>query len=167
MSWLRLTANSACFTYPSIDIYKRFVHIYMLSIDIQLYQPYTVIPPLIGPDILGLWVTCGVKMMSIRHGWGWQQPQICGLINIIHIKSVWTHWYAVHSHTVAALNCYTSTTWLILWGSALIVELKGCRYVMVEADNHFKPLPASMLVIFKMLEHIDMLPIGIQQQPFP
>jgi len=38
---------------------------------------------------------------------------------------------------------------------------------MVEADNHFKPLPASMLVIFKMFEHIDMLLIGIQQQPFP
>ena len=24
---------------------------------------------------MGFWVTCGVKMMSICHGWGWQPPQ--------------------------------------------------------------------------------------------
>ncbi len=29
-----------------------------------------------------------------------------------HTQSVWAHWYAVHSHTVAALLSYTNPTWL-------------------------------------------------------
>ena len=49
-----------------LDIYTVFEHIDMLSIGIQL-QPYTVIPPYLA-QILGFWVTCGVKMMSLRHG---------------------------------------------------------------------------------------------------
>ncbi len=36
---------------------------------------------------------------------------------------------------------------------------------MVEADRHLKLLPTSMLHIYKVFEHIDMLSIGIQQQP--
>jgi hypothetical protein len=32
---------------------------------------------------------------------------------------------------------------------------------MIEADSHLKLLPASMLDIYKVLEHIDMLSIGI------
>ena len=37
---------------------------------------------------------------------------------------------------------------------------------MVEADSHLKLLPASNLDIYKVFEHIDMLSIGIQQQPY-
>jgi hypothetical protein len=44
-----------------LDIYKVTEHIDMLSMGIQ-YQPYTVIPHYFG-QILGFWVTCGVKMM--------------------------------------------------------------------------------------------------------
>jgi hypothetical protein len=33
---------------------------------------------------------------------------------------------------------------------------------MVEADSHLKVLPAFILDIFKVLEHIDMLSMGIQ-----
>jgi hypothetical protein len=33
---------------------------------------------------------------------------------------------------------------------------------MVEADSHLKLLPASMLTIYKVFEHIDMLFIGIR-----
>jgi hypothetical protein len=33
---------------------------------------------------------------------------------------------------------------------------------MVEAVNHLKLLPASMLIMYKVFEHIDMLSIGIQ-----
>jgi hypothetical protein len=36
------------------------------------------------------------------------------------------------------------------------------RYVMVEADGHLKLLPASILDIYKVFEHIDMLFIGMQ-----
>jgi hypothetical protein len=34
---------------------------------------------------------------------------------------------------------------------------------MVEADSHFKLLPASTLYIYKVFEHIDMLSMGIWQ----
>jgi hypothetical protein len=37
---------------------------------------------------------------------------------------------------------------------------------MVEADSHLKLLPASIFNIYKVFEHIDMLSIGIQQQPY-
>jgi hypothetical protein len=37
---------------------------------------------------------------------------------------------------------------------------------MVEAASPLKLLPTSILDIFKVFEHIDMLSIGIQQQPY-
>ncbi len=48
-----------------LHIYNVFEHIHVMSIGIQ-QQPYTVIPTLLFSD-LGFCVTCGVKMMSIRH----------------------------------------------------------------------------------------------------
>jgi hypothetical protein len=111
-------------------------------------------------QILGFWVTCGVKMMWLCHGWGWQPPQTASHIHIRHIKSAWAHCYAVHGHTVAALHSYSHPTWLRFWGSGSLVESKWCDYVMVEADNHLKLLPASILDINRVLEHIAMLSIG-------
>ncbi len=35
---------------------------------------------------------------------------------------------------------------------------------MVEADSHLKLLPTSILDMYKVFEHIDMLCIGIQYQ---
>ncbi len=58
------------------------------------YHSYLIIPYL--AQILGFWVTCGVKMMSLCHCWGWQPPQNNSHIHIRHIKSVWAHWYANH-----------------------------------------------------------------------
>ncbi len=37
---------------------------------------------------------------------------------------------------------------------------------MVEADSHLKLLPTSILDIYKVIEHIDMLSMGIQYQPY-
>jgi hypothetical protein len=37
---------------------------------------------------------------------------------------------------------------------------------MVEADIHLKLLPTSILHVYNMFEHIDMLSIGIQQQRY-
>jgi hypothetical protein len=37
---------------------------------------------------------------------------------------------------------------------------------MVEADSHLKLLPISILNIYKVFEHIDMLSIGIWLQPY-
>ncbi len=39
-------------------------------------------------------------------------------------------------------------------------------YVKVEADSHLKLLPTSILDIYKVIEHIDMLSMGIQYQPY-
>ncbi len=36
----------------------------------------------------------------------------------------------------------------------------------VEADSHLKLLPTSILDIFKVIEHIDMLAMGIQYQHY-
>ncbi len=108
----------------------------------QLYSPYLA-------QVLGLWVTCGVNMMWICHGWGWQPPQTASHIHIRHIWSVWAHWYAVHGHMVAALHSYTHPNWLRFWGSGSLVESKWCDYVMFEADSHLKLLPTSILHIYK------------------
>ncbi len=37
---------------------------------------------------------------------------------------------------------------------------------MVEANNHLKLLPTSILGRYKVFEHIDMLSIGIWKQPY-
>jgi hypothetical protein len=37
---------------------------------------------------------------------------------------------------------------------------------MVEADSHLKLHPTSILDIYKVFEHIDMLSIGIWLQPY-
>ncbi len=37
---------------------------------------------------------------------------------------------------------------------------------MVEAESHLKLLPISVLDIYKVIEHIDMLSMGIQYQTY-
>jgi hypothetical protein len=37
---------------------------------------------------------------------------------------------------------------------------------MVEAEGHLKLLPTSILDICKVFDHIDMLSMGIQHQPY-
>ena len=37
---------------------------------------------------------------------------------------------------------------------------------MVDADSHLKLLPTSMLDTFNVIEHIDMLSMGIQYHPY-
>ncbi len=63
----------------------------------QLYPHYLA-------HILGFWVTCGVKMMSLCHGWGWQPTQPSSCIHIRHIPSVWAHSYAIHGHMSVVSN---------------------------------------------------------------
>jgi hypothetical protein len=160
MSWLRLSATSNCFPHPyyanttclSTLICCPLAYSSSLT---QLYPHYL-------DQILRFWVTCGGKMISLCHGWGWGPPQTASHIHIKHIKSVWAHWYAFHWHTVTALHSFTHPTWLILWDSGSLAEAKWCHYVMVEADSHLKLLPTSKLHIYNEFEHIDMLSIGIQ-----
>ncbi len=113
------------------------------------------------------WLRFGVlghlssQMMSLCHDWGRKPSQSASHIHIRHIKSVWAHWYTVHRHMVAALHIYTHPTWLRFGGAGSLIESKWCEYVMVEAESHLKLLPTSILDMYKMFEHIDMLSIVI------
>jgi hypothetical protein len=49
-----------------LDIYKVFKDIDILSIGIR-WQPYTVIPTVLGSDFGVLGHLCGFKMMSVHH----------------------------------------------------------------------------------------------------
>jgi hypothetical protein len=67
---------------------------------------------------------------------------------------------------VAALHSYTHPTWRRFLGSGSLAESKQCDYVMVEAYGHLKLLSISISDIYKVIEHIDMLSICIQYQPY-
>jgi len=68
------------------DIYKVFEHIDMLSIDVWL--SLTWLYPHYLAQILGYWVTCGVKMMSLHQSWGWQPTQTIYCIHLKHIQII-------------------------------------------------------------------------------
>jgi hypothetical protein len=109
-----------------LDKYTVLEHIDMLSVGIQ-YQPYTVIPTLLGSDfgVLGrLWSQNDVIML---YGWCWRPPQTASRIHINNIQNIWAHWYAVHRHMLAALHSYTHPTSLRFWGSGSLVESKWCN----------------------------------------
>ncbi len=55
---------------------------------------------------LGFGSPCGVKMMSLCHGWGWQPHLKLLPASILVVQSVWSHWCAIHRHMVAALYIY-------------------------------------------------------------
>ena len=63
-SWLRLRATSNCFPHPHWTYTKCLSALICCSLaystsQMQLYQPYL-------NKILGFWVTCGVKLMSLQ-----------------------------------------------------------------------------------------------------
>ncbi len=146
-----------------LDICKVFKHIDMLSMGIW-QQPQTVIPTLLGSDFAVLdhfWSQNGIIMSLLRLT---ATSTTASHIHIEYMQSVWEHWYAAQGHTAAALNIYPHyTTWVRFWGSGSLVESKWCHYVMVEADRQLKLLPTSILDIYKVFKHIDMLSMGIWQ----
>ncbi len=82
--------------------------------------------------------------------------------SILDIYKVFEHIAgAVHGHTVSALHRYTHPTWLRFWGFGSLVESTWCDYVMVEADCHLKLLSTSIFDLYKVIDHIDILCIGI------
>ncbi len=61
-------------------------------------------------------------------------------------------------------SCYYQSHLIILLGSDLGVQghLWSQNDVIIEADSHLKKVSTSMLDIYKVFEHIDMLSMGIQ-----
>ena len=68
-----------------LDIQRLWAHWYAIA------QPYTVIPTLLGSDFGARGVTCGVKLMSLLRGWGWQTTQTASCVHITQMQSVWAH----------------------------------------------------------------------------
>jgi hypothetical protein len=68
----------------------------------------------------------------------------------------------IHRHTDSALQSYQPNLAQNLGFLVAYVESKLCLYFMVEADSQLRLLPASILDIHKMFEHIDTLSICIQ-----
>ncbi len=99
---------------------------------------------------------CGVKIMSLHHGWGWQPPHTTShtRIHVRHTQQVWAHSYALNRHTVSALYIYTRPSWPMIYPSHFLVESKSCHYIMVVADSHLKLFPTTILNIYRMFEHI-------------
>jgi hypothetical protein len=84
--------------------------------------------------------------------------------SILDIYKVFEHidMLSIGIPTVSALRNYTHPTWLRVWGSGSLVESKWGQYVLVEVKSHLRLLLTSILGIYKVFEHIDMLSIGIQ-----
>ena len=98
-----------------------FEYIDMLSMGIR-QQPQTVIPTEQLDSDVGDRVICGIMMMPLCNGWGWQPTQTASRIHLRHKQSVWAHWYAVLGHIAAALHSYTQTSWVRCWGTESLVE---------------------------------------------
>ncbi len=104
--WGWLPPQSLLSTSP-LDINKVFKSIDILSMGIWQFLKQ-VYPQYLAHNLV-FWVTCGVKMMWLCHGWGCQPIQTASCIHIRHIQSVWAHWCAVHGHIAVASNSYTHT----------------------------------------------------------
>ncbi len=121
----------------------------------QLYSPYL-------DQIFGYTVTCGVKMMSFGHGWGWQPPQTASLIHFLtNTKCLSTLICCPRAYDSSLTQLYPHT-WLKFGGSESLVESKFCQYVLIKTDSHLKLLLSSILDVYKVLKHIHMLSMGIQ-----
>jgi hypothetical protein len=89
----------------------------------------------------------------------------CFPIHIGHRQTVWAHWHAVHGHTVAALHSYTHLTWLRLGFRVTC----GVKMMSIRHGWGWGPpqtASSSILDIDKLFEHIDMMSIVIQEQPY-
>ena len=88
--------------------------------------------------------------------------------SILDMQSIGPHWYAVHVHFVAASSYVYSYSHPKVMSAAAatavgsLLLLKWCHIIMVEADCHLNLLPASILDMYKVFEHIDMLSIGLR-----
>jgi len=120
-------------------------------------------PPYLA-QILGFWVTCGVKMVSLCHGGGWQRPLAASCIHLRHIRRVWTHWYAIHRHSSSPTQLYPpyfrcvgvgvlGHRWSENWYDVITSLLRPT------ATSNL--LSASILDIYSVYEHINMMFIGI------
>jgi len=169
MSWLRLTANSR----TASRIHIR--HIQSVWAHLFAFHGYTVVASNSYTHTTWTWLRFWGSWSLVLVESKWCHYVMVEVEVDIHLKLLpttnnhITHTQSglstlicwVHEHRLAALNRYFHPTWLRFWASVSLVEYKWCHYVMVEADSHLKLLPPSILHIYNMFEHIDMLSMGI------
>ncbi len=102
----------------------------------------------------------------------------CCLMHAVQLILHTITYHTEHNHTWIASNnaifcmsCYYHSHLIIpyldqILGFWVICGVKWCHYVMDEANSHLNLLPTSLLDIYKVFEHIDMLSMGIQYQPY-
>ena len=115
-------------------------------------HPNTVTMAKLSPDlgILGrLW---SIKMVPLRHSWGWYPPQTATHIHIRHIQSVWAIGMLSQGHMGAPLYRYTGGVVPIFGKPGSLEEWEWCHNVMIEADIHLRPLHTFILDICKVFE---------------
>ncbi len=144
-SCLRLMSPSDHSIHPYYAYTKCLSHWYAVSrkygcILIPLHWPS-------WPQIWGFRFTCGVKMMSLRHGWGWYPPQTTLHIYIMHVHSVWAIGILPQGHMGAPLYRYTGQVGTRFGDSGSLEDWKWCHDVMLEADIYHRPLHASIVDI--------------------
>ena len=100
------------------------------------------------------WVSCGVKMMSLRHVWGWQTPQTTSYIHFRHIESVWAYWYAVHQHMVAALYSCTHPTWLRFGGYGSFVASCGVEMISLLYGWGWQPPQTASIIHLRQIQSV-------------
>ena len=82
------------------------------------------------------------------------QSSILVIYKVFELIDIWVHG--------SSLKQLYPHTWLKFGGSESLVESKCCQFVLIETESHLKLLPSSILDVYKVFEHIDMLSMGIQ-----
>ena len=105
------------------------------------------------PQIWDFWVAYGVDRMRLRHVRGCHPPQTASHIHVRFIQIVWVFGMLSLGHMGAPFLYHSTVQVGPRFGdSGSLMELKWCPYVMFEADIHLRPLPTSILDIFKVFE---------------
>ncbi len=144
---------------PISDIYKVFEWIDMLSMGtVSALHSYT--------------HTTWLRFSGSGSLVGNQNDVIMSRLRLTVTSNCFMHTYWTYTKSLSTLICcplacsssltqFTHPTWLRFWGSGSLVESTWCDYVMVEADSHLKLLLTSILDMYKVFGHIDVLSIGI------
>ena len=149
--WLRLISTSDYF----IRLYKTYTKCLSHCYTVSRAYGCTLTPSHRPscPQNWEFWFTCGVKMMSLRHIWGWYLPQTTSYIHIGHIKSVWAINMMSQWHMGApSCSCrYSSQVGPRFGKRASLVEREWCHSVMVETNIQLILLHTFILDIYKVL----------------
>ncbi len=126
------------------NIHSNFLFNWISDIFLPIFSIFQCIPPVF---------TLIYTVKLILHTFTYHSEHV--IILNKHLTMIYFVWAAI------IILIWLYPTWLRFWGSGSLAESKWYHYVMVEADSHLKLHPTSTLDIYKVLEHIDMLSIGI------